>query len=131
MVNGICEVFAGITCDPLFGPAITFGIGGIFIEIMKDAVTEMAPLSRERALSMINGIKAAALLQGARGTAPGDIDALAECLVHVSRFAVGNAGRFRSLDLNPIIVRAAGQGVVAVDIAIEANPGSEATNGAP
>jgi acyl-CoA synthetase (NDP forming) len=121
MMDGICEVFAGITCDPLFGLAITFGIGGIFIEIMKDAVTEMAPLSRERALAMIDGIKAASLLKGARGAAPGDIDALAECLVNVSRFAADNAGQFRSLDLNPIIVRPVGRGVAAVDIAIEAN----------
>ncbi len=121
MVDGICEVFAGITCDPLFGPAVTFGIGGLFIEIMKDSVTEMAPLSRERTLGMIDGIKASGILKGARGAPPGDIGALADCLVNVSRFAMGNAGRFRSLDLNPIIVKAAGQGVVAVDIAIEAN----------
>jgi hypothetical protein len=92
---------------------------------MTDVVTEMAPLSYERALGMINGIKAAALLKGARGTAPGDIEALAQCLVNVSLFAMGNAGQFRSLDLNPIIVRPAGQGVVAVDIAIEANPSAD------
>jgi len=121
MAEGSCEVFAGVTIDPVFGPAVTFGLGGIFIEIMKDATTEIAPLSREQALAMIGGIKAAAILKGARGTAPADIDALASCLVNLSRFAVANAKQFRSLDLNPIIVRASGQGVVAVDIAFEAN----------
>ena len=121
MVKGVCEVYAGVTIDPTFGPAVTFGMGGIFIEIMKDAVTEIAPLSRDQALAMVNGIKAVALLKGARGAAPADVGALADCLVNLSRFAVANAGRFRSLDLNPIIVKASGQGAVAVDIAFEAN----------
>ena len=84
-------------------------------------MTEIAPLSRDQALAMIGGIKAVAMLKGARGVAPADIGALADCLVNLSRFAVANAGRFRSLDLNPIIVKASGQGVVAVDIAFEAN----------
>ena len=77
---------------------------------------------------MINGIKAAAMLKGVRGTAPADIDALADCLVNLSRFAIANEGRFRSLDLNPIVVKASGQGVVAVDIAFEEN-GSGAAAG--
>ncbi len=68
---------------------------------------------------MIRGIKAAATLQGARGREVGDIEALASLLVALSQFAVGNAGRFKTLDLNPIMLRAAGQGVVAVDLALE------------
>jgi acetyltransferase len=119
MVKGICEAYAGVTIDPTFGAAITFGMGGIFIEIMKDAVTEIAPLTRDQALAMIGSIKAAAMLKGARGAPPADVEALADCLVNLSRFAAANAGRFRSLDLNPIIVKASGQGVAAVDIAFE------------
>jgi hypothetical protein len=88
---------------------------------MKDTVTEIAPLTRDQALAMIGGIKAVAMLKGARGVAPADVGALADCLVNLSRFAVANAGRFRFLDLNPIIVKALGQGVVAVDIAFEPN----------
>ena len=122
MVTGVAEAYAGVIDDPLFGPAICFGLGGIFVEIFKDATTEMAPLSHEDALHMIRRIKAVSVLTGARGRKHGDIDALAKLLVGLGQFAIANAGRFRALDLNPIIVRAAGEGVVAVDIAIEPNP---------
>jgi hypothetical protein len=79
----------------------------------------MAPLTTDDALRMIHGIKGAQLLTGARGRPPGDIEALADCLVCLGRFAAENAGRFRALDLNPIIVKPKGEGVVAVDIAVE------------
>ena len=119
MVTGVAEAFAGIIDDPLFGPAICFGMGGIFVEILADTTIEMAPLSRDTALAMISRLKAARLLDGARGRAPGDIDALADLLVRLGDFAVAHAGAFRALDLNPIIVGPAGAGVVAVDIAVE------------
>jgi acyl-CoA synthetase (NDP forming) len=119
MVSGMAECFAGIIDDPLYGPAIVFGLGGIFVEVMREAITEMAPLTTEDALRMIHGIKGAQILTGARGRPPGDVAALAECMVNLGRFAVANAGRFRALDLNPIIVKPEGEGVVAVDIAIE------------
>jgi acetyltransferase len=117
MTKGIAEAYAGIIDDPAFGPAICFGLGGVFIEILHDTVTEMAPLSRADALAMIQRIKAAAILEGARGRERADIDALADLLVALGQFALANRGRFRALDLNPIIVGASG--VVAVDIAIE------------
>jgi acetyltransferase len=119
MVTGVAEAYAGIIDDPLFGPAVCFGLGGIFVEIFKDATTEMAPLSHDEAVGMIDRIKAASVLTGARGRKHGDIGALAKLLVGLGQFAVANAGRFRALDLNPIIVKAAGEGVVAVDIAID------------
>jgi acetyltransferase len=122
MATGIAEAYAGIIDDPLFGPAICFGLGGIFVEIFKDATTEMAPLSHDDAMRMIHRLKAASILAGARGRQHGDVEALANLLVGLGRFAVANAGRFRALDLNPIIVKAAGEGVVAVDVAIEPNP---------
>jgi acetyltransferase len=77
----------------------------------------MAPLSRVDALGMIHRIKAAAILEGARGRERADIEALAGLLVALGQFALANSGRFRALDLNPIIVGSSG--VVAVDIAIE------------
>jgi acetyltransferase len=119
MISGGTEVYAGIIDDALFGPAICFGLGGIFIEIFNDARTEMAPLSRADALSMIHAVKGAKLLTGVRGRKAGDIEALADLLVNLGQFAVMNAGKFRSLDLNPIIVKAAGEGAIAVDIAVE------------
>jgi acyl-CoA synthetase (NDP forming) len=117
MITGIAEAYAGIIDDPLFGPAVCFGLGGVFIEIMKDTITEMAPLSHEDALGMIRRIKAAAILEGARGRERAGIEALANLLVGLGRFAIKNSGRFRALDLNPIIVGSSG--AVAVDIAIE------------
>ncbi len=119
MVSGVAEVHAGIIDDRLFGPAICVGLGGVFIEILDDTVTEMAPLSREDAMGMIAALKAARILAGARGRARGDVEALASLLVALSAFAAAHAGAFRALDLNPIIVRPAGEGVVAVDIAVE------------
>jgi acetyltransferase len=119
MESGVAEAYAGIVHDATYGPAICFGLGGIFIEIFKDTTTEMAPLSYDDAWRAIHRIKALPILKGARGRPPGDIDALASFLVRLGDFAVANAGKFRTLDLNPIIVKPAGQGVVAVDIAVE------------
>jgi acyl-CoA synthetase (NDP forming) len=119
MVSGVAEAFAGIIDDPLFGPAICFGMGGIFVEILHDATIEMAPLSRDVAHDMIRRTRAARLLDGARGRPPGDVEALVHLLVRLGDFAAAHAGAFRALDLNPIIVGPAGAGVVAVDIAIE------------
>ena len=119
MTSGIAEAYAGIIDDPHYGPAIVFGLGGIFVEVLKDTAIEMAPLSQDDALAMIHRIKAAPLLLGARGRPRGDIEALATLLVNLSHFAVDHAGQIKALDLNPIIVRPEGEGVVAVDIAAE------------
>jgi acetyltransferase len=119
MTKGIAEAYAGVIDDGLFGPAICFGLGGIFIEIFNDVRTEMAPLSRADALAMIHGIKGAKILTGTRGRTVGDVDGLADLLVRLGQFALANTGRFRALDLNPIIVKPQGEGVLAVDIAIE------------
>ena len=127
MMSGIAEAYAGIIDDPLYGPAIVFGLGGIFVELLKDTVVEMAPLSEGVAMDMIQRIKAAPALLGARGRPRGDIEALAALLVNLGRFAVAHAGQIRALDLNPIVVKAAGGGVVAVDIAVDpADAASEA-----
>ena len=117
MVAGVAEAYAGIIDDPLYGPAIVFGLGGIFVEILKDTTVEMAPLSHNDALAMIHRLKTAPLLLGARGRTRGDVEALAAFLVRLSHFAVANSGTFRALDLNPIMVKA--EGVVAVDIAVD------------
>jgi succinyl-CoA synthetase beta subunit len=129
MTAGIAEAYAGIIDDPLYGPAIVFGLGGIFIELLKDVAIEMAPLSKDDALRMIHRLKAAPVLLGARGRPRGDIEALAALLVRLSHFAVAHSGAFRALDLNPIIVKAEGEGVVAVDIAVDiaVDTGDDAT----
>lgn len=120
MAAGVAEAYAGVIDDELFGPAVCFGLGGIFVEIFNDVRTEMAPLSRAEALAMIEGIRGAKILMGTRGRAGGDIDGLADLLVRLGQFALANTGRFRALDLNPVIVKPQGEGVLAVDIAVEA-----------
>ena len=120
MVAGVAEAYAGIIDDPVYGPAVCFGLGGIFIEVFKDTTTEMAPLTHDDAMRAIHRIKALPLLQGARGRPRGDIEALATLLVRLGDFALAHRGALRALDLNPIIVKPAGEGVVAVDIAVEA-----------
>ncbi len=125
MHAGVAEVYAGIIDDAQFGPAVCFGLGGVFVEIFKDVRTEMAPLSQGDALAMISGIKGAPILFGARGRPKGDIEAMADFLVRLGDFALAHAGRFAALDLNPVIVKPAGEGVVAVDIALEAKVAAE------
>lgn len=125
MHGGIAEAYAGVIDDPLFGPAVCFGLGGVFVEIFKDVGTEMAPLSHDDALAMIRGIKGAPILFGARGRPKGDVEALADFLVRLGDFALAHAGRFAALDLNPVIVKPAGEGVVAVDIALEAKSATQ------
>jgi acetyltransferase len=119
MVSGVAEAYAGVINDPHYGPAIVFGLGGIFVETLRDTTTRMAPLSKAEALHMIASLKAAPVLMGARGRERADVEALAALLVALGRFAVANYGRFRALDLNPIIVKSAG--AIAVDIAVEGN----------
>jgi acyl-CoA synthetase (NDP forming) len=119
MAAGIAEAYAGIIDDPLYGPAVVLGLGGIFVELLKDTAIEMAPLSEATARRMIHRLKAAPVLLGARGRPAGDVDALVAFLVRLSHFAVANAGRYRALDINPIIVKRAGEGVLAVDIAVD------------
>jgi hypothetical protein len=120
VVTGVAEAFAGVIDDALYGPAIVFGVGGIFVEFLRDTTTAMAPLSHDAALRMIHGMKAAPILTGARGRERGDVEALATLLVNLGRFALANRGRFRALDLNPIMVGREGAGAIAVDIAVEA-----------
>jgi hypothetical protein len=79
----------------------------------------MAPLTHDDAVAMIHRTKGVKLLDGTRGRPRGDIAALADLLVRLGDFAVANAGRLRALDLNPIIVKPSGEGVAAVDIAVE------------
>ena len=119
MEEGVAELFAGIVNDSHCGPTVSVGLGGIFIELLKDSATEMAPLTRDDARSMIGRFKGSAILEGARGRPAGDVEALIDFLVRLGDFAAANYGRFQALDLNPVIVRPTGHGVIAVDISVE------------
>jgi acyl-CoA synthetase (NDP forming) len=113
------EVFAGVTVDPIVGPAVLFGLGGIFVEVIRDTVVEVPPLSQEQARAMVLGIRARQILEGARGADPADVDAISRVLVGLGDFALAYRDRLMSIDINPILAGTAGKGAVAVDALVE------------
>ena len=112
------EVILGAVDDPYFGPTVMFGLGGILTEVLHDVTHRFAPFGLADAHEMIDQIKGAALLRGYRGSAPRDVDALADTLVRVSLLIADHAGRIKEIDINPLFVRATGQGAVAADALI-------------
>jgi acetate---CoA ligase (ADP-forming) len=111
------EVIVGVNRDPTFGPLLLFGLGGIYVEVLKDVALRLCPVSEAEAREMIGEIRSAALLRGARGRPAADIDAVIDVLVRTSRLAV-DLPEILELDINPLIVREHGQGAVAADIRI-------------
>jgi acyl-CoA synthetase (NDP forming) len=118
MLRGGTEAILGITNDPLFGPAVMFGLGGIFAEIMKDVSFRLAPVTLSMAREMIAEIKGYPLLTGARGRAHADVDALADAIVKLSALAVDLKDHVAELDINPLFVMERGKGVKAADALI-------------
>ncbi len=120
MVRGaIAEVIAGIAVDPAFGPSVVFGFGGTWVELVKDRVLGIPPLTRQEAVEMISRTKVAQLLEGFRGSPAGDVPAVAEVLLRLSRIAELWRGSLMAVDINPLLVLPEGQGVVAVDGLVE------------
>ena len=115
MVTGGTEVIVGMNRDPQFGPLIMFGLGGIYVELLKDVVFGVAPLGERDARNMIDGIKAARILEGFRGQAPADLDALVDCILRVSYLAT-EWPELTECDINPLKVFDAGKGVMALDV---------------
>jgi acyl-CoA synthetase (NDP forming) len=125
-LKGGVECILGIHRDPVFGPIAMFGLGGIFVEVMKDVVFHRCPFGADVAEAMIRSIKGAPLLLGARGRKTVDIPALAEMLARLSAFAVAAGERLLSIDLNPVLAMPEGQGAFAVDAVIEVAPATPA-----
>ena len=119
MVAGGTEVILGVNNDPLFGPAIMFGLGGIFAEVLKDVTFRLAPITRSEALEMIHEIRAFKVLDGARGRPKADIPALADAILRLSALATDLSGEVAELDVNPLFVLPAGFGVKAADALIK------------
>jgi acyl-CoA synthetase (NDP forming) len=109
------EMILGITRDPVFGPMLMVGLGGIHVEVLRDVAFAPVPLDIDDALALIGELKGAALLDGVRGARPADKPALAELMVALSRFA---ADQIEEIDLNPVIVHEAGEGLSIVDALI-------------
>ncbi len=122
MVAGGTEVIVGVNNDPVFGPTVMFGLGGIFVEILKDVTMRVAPVSAEEARDMIEEIRGYGVLAGARGRKKADIEALAETIARVSLLAIDLEDRIAELDINPLLVLPEGQGVRVADALVILRP---------
>jgi len=116
MIRGGVETVLGLSRDPVFGPVVMFGLGGVFVEIFRDVTFRTAPVDHAEALVMIQEIKGFPLLVGARGRAPVNLDTLADAVVALSQFGAANRTNVQSVDINPFI--ALPDGGVAVDALI-------------
>ena len=117
MIRHGVELMIGVTDDPLFGPLIAFGLGGVHVEILADVCFRVTPLTDDDAHEMIRGIRGYRLLEGYRGHAPADIDAIEQVLLRISRM-VEEIPQIKELDLNPIFALPPGQGCAVVDARI-------------
>ncbi|MCL4416516.1 MAG: acetate--CoA ligase family protein [Actinobacteria bacterium] len=117
MIQGKHETIIGVSKDPQFGPMIMFGLGGIYVEIMKDVTFRIAPVTESNARDMIEEIKTIKLLKGARGAKPSDIDSIVETILKVSQL-VTDFPEIMEMDINPLFVKAEGEGSIAGDVRI-------------
>ena len=114
MVKGNREMVCGIATDPQYGPMMMFGLGGVFVETLKDVTFRIAPLTDVDAKEMVQSVKAYKLLQGARGTTPAQINQIEETLLRLSQL-VNDFKFIDELDINPLLIsEKTGEGI-AVD----------------
>lgn len=112
------EVIVGATKDPQFGPAVMFGLGGIFVEVLKDVTFRIAPIKEDEAVEMISEVKAYPLLIGYRNTPPADLKAITQILLNTSKLVIDHP-EIKELDLNPIMVYEKGAKTVDARIVLE------------
>jgi len=115
MVQGGREVLVGMSRDPQFGPLVAFGLGGIYVEALKDVAFRVAPFSRQEADEMIREIRSYRLLEGVRGEPPADHEAMVEALLRISQL-VTDFPEIVELDINPLMVFEEGRGAMAIDM---------------
>jgi acyl-CoA synthetase (NDP forming) len=119
MLAGLGEVLIGYRVDPDVGPTVMLAAGGLLAEILRDRSIRLAPVDLAEARTMIGEVVALKALAGYRGKPPGDLDALAQALVSLSRLAVHDGPAVTEAEINPLIVRKKGEGVVAVDALVK------------
>lgn len=112
------EVILGSVNDPTFGPTVMFGLGGIFVEVLKDVTFRVAPFSKKQAMSMLNEIKAAPILAGVRGEKPRDREMLADTICRYANMIVDLKDEIAESDANPVLVYEEGKGLVVADARI-------------
>ena len=128
VVDGVVtELIVGVARDAQFGPYLLVGGGGILVEIMKDSVSLLLPTSREQVLQALGQLRCAPLLNGFRGTPPADLNAAADVILAVAGIVEKDPSSIIELDINPLMLMAEGQGVIAVDalISLNARPASK------
>jgi acyl-CoA synthetase (NDP forming) len=118
MLRGGTELILGAKRDPVFGPVVLVGLGGIFAEVMQDVALRLAPVDEAEAMAMLRGLKASPVLDGARGRPKADLPAAARAIAALSRFAAAHAADIAEIDINPLLVLPQGQGAVALDALI-------------
>ena len=116
--GGVAELIVGITRDPLFGPVLTLGSGGVLVELLADTATLLLPASRAAIEAGLRGLKLFPLLDGYRGRARADLDAAITAVEGITRFALTHADRLVELDINPLIVCGTGKGAWIADALI-------------
>jgi len=117
MVTDGQEGILGVKRDPVFGPLVMFGLGGVYVEALADVSFRLAPLSRQDAEEMIGEVRAAKLLEGLRGAPPADRAALVEAIVRIGQLAA-DCPEIEELDVNPLMVLPAGRGALAADVRV-------------
>jgi hypothetical protein len=118
-IKGAVEMALGIIRDPVFGPVAMVGLGGVFIEVLKDIAFRRCPFGPAEAERMIRSLRGFPLLDGARGCPRADVPALARALSALSAFAASAGPRLVSVDVNPMLVLPKGEGCFAADAVVE------------
>ncbi|MFF8728043.1 acetate--CoA ligase family protein [Streptomyces sp. NPDC015171] len=115
MVEQGVEMVVGVTHDDLFGPTVTVGLGGVLVEVLRDAAVRVPPFGEDQARAMLTELRGRALLDGVRGRPPADVEALVEVVLRVQRMSLELGSHIAELDINPLMVLPRGQGAVALD----------------
>ncbi len=121
MQRGLHECALGARVDPVLGPVVMIGSGGKYVEALHDVAVLMPPFDTAQVIEKLRGLRIGTLLQGVRGDPPADIQALAEQAVALGHYALSAGSRLASIDINPVLVGAVGQGAVALDALVELN----------
>jgi acetate---CoA ligase (ADP-forming) len=116
--DGVAEILIGVTVDPQFGQVLVLGAGGVLTELLRDTVSLLPPFTSDAIETALKRLTAYKLLTGYRGRPRGDVAALVETAMACARYAEANVNALLELDINPVIVRPAGRGAVAVDALI-------------
>ena len=115
MVHGV-EVLIGARTDPQYGPFLMVGLGGVFVEVLKDVSIRLLPVDENEARAMLKELRGYKVFEGVRGQGPRDVDALVKAMVGLSNIFLAHRNHLSDLEINPIMVRAQGRGALAVDV---------------